>query len=158
MAHLLIVDDEAVIGGLLVFSAMAYPLVRGEVIGFDLPVRAAIHAEAFPALTAAMRLITSLGSEYFLVPLATIVGWCLVKRGERKKAYLLVGGILVLCFCGTALAGYVLGTILVSRGASLAAVQNEFLSSVSHELRTPLTSIRLFIDTLREDRVHDPAS
>ena len=34
------------------------------------------------------------------------------------------------------------GTIFVTRGASLAAVQNEFLSSVSHELRTPLTSIR----------------
>jgi two-component system phosphate regulon sensor histidine kinase PhoR len=36
-------------------------------------------------------------------------------------------------------------------------VQNTFLSSVSHELRTPLTSMRMFIDTLREDRVSDPA-
>ena len=52
--------------------------------------------------------------------------------------------------------GYTLGTIFVTRGASLAAVQNEFLSSVSHELRTPLTSIRMFIDTLREERVTDP--
>ena len=50
-----------------------------------------------------------------------------------------------------------LGTIFVTRGASLAAVQNEFLSSVSHELRTPLTSIRMFIDTLREGRVTDSA-
>jgi len=59
----------AAIGGLLVFGAMAYPVARGQTIGFDLPVRAAIHAWAFPALTAAMRLITMLGSEYFLVPL-----------------------------------------------------------------------------------------
>ena len=35
-------------------------------------------------------------------------------------------------------------------------MQNEFLSSVSHELRTPLTSIRMFIDTLREERITDP--
>ena len=63
----------------------------------------------------------------------------------------------MLAFCATALAGYTLGTIFVTRGASLAAVQNEFLSSVSHELRTPLTSIRMFIDTLREERVTDAA-
>ncbi len=85
----------------------------------------------------------------------TVIGIVILATGGSKSAAL-VGGILVLAFCGTALAGYVLGTILVTRGASLAAVQNEFLSSVSHELRTPLTSIRLFIDTLREDRVHDP--
>jgi two-component system phosphate regulon sensor histidine kinase PhoR len=66
-----------------------------------------------------------------------------------------VAGILVLCFCGVGLAGYTIGTFFVTRGASLAAIQNEFLSSVSHELRTPLTSIRMFIDTLREGRLHE---
>ena len=53
--------------------------------------------------------------------------------------------------------GLALGTIFVTRGASLAAVQNDSSSSVSHELRTPLTSIRLFIDTLREERITDAA-
>src|SRR3954470_2927489 len=48
------------------------------------------------------------------------------------------------------------GTHFVTRGANLATVQNEFLSSVSHELRTPLTSMLMFIDTLREDRVESP--
>jgi two-component system phosphate regulon sensor histidine kinase PhoR len=62
----------------------------------------------------------------------------------------------MLALCGTALAGYVVGNVFVTRGARLAAVQNEFLSSVSHEIRTPLTSVRMFIDTLREDRVTDP--
>jgi undecaprenyl-diphosphatase len=82
------------IAGLLVFGSMVYPLVRGDAIWFDLPVRAAIHGWAFPALTAAMRLITSLGSEYFLVPLGVVLVWRLERRGERKTAYLLVAGIL----------------------------------------------------------------
>lgn len=86
------VRAAAAIGGLLVFGAMAYPLVRGDAIGFDAPVRAAIHGWAFPALTVAMRLITMLGSEYLLVPLAAILVWRWEKRGERKVAYLLVAG------------------------------------------------------------------
>jgi two-component system, OmpR family, phosphate regulon sensor histidine kinase PhoR len=85
----------------------------------------------------------------------TVIGVVLVATGSRSAAF--VGGILVLALCATALAGYALGTVFVSRGASLAAVQNEFLSSVSHEIRTPLTSIRLFIETLREGRVTEPA-
>ena len=84
----------AAVAGLLVFGAMAYPQVRGEAIGFDLPVRAAIHGWAFPALTAAMRLITTLGSEYFLLPLGAILVWRLAKRGARQAAYLLVAGSL----------------------------------------------------------------
>ena len=91
-----------------------------------------------------------------LIPtvLMTVIGIVLVATGSKSVS--IVGGILVLAFCATALTGYTIGTIFVTRGASLAALQNEFLSSVSHELRTPLTSIRLFIDTLREERVHDP--
>jgi membrane-associated phospholipid phosphatase len=84
----------AAIGGLLVFGAMVYPVVRVDAIAFDLPVREAIHGWAFPALTVAMRLITMLGSEYLLVPLAAILVWRWEKRGERKATYLLVGGSL----------------------------------------------------------------
>ncbi len=91
-----------------------------------------------------------------LVPtiLTTAIGIILLAIGE-SKSMAVAGGILLLSFCAVGLAGYVIGTIFVTRGASLAAVQNEFLSQVSHELRTPLTSIRMFIDTLREERVHD---
>jgi two-component system, OmpR family, phosphate regulon sensor histidine kinase PhoR len=93
-----------------------------------------------------------------LVPtvLITAMGIILVVSGGSKSLSL-VGGILVLAFCATALAGYTMGTIFVTRGANLASVQNEFLSLVSHELRTPLTSILMFIETLREDRVVSPA-
>jgi two-component system, OmpR family, phosphate regulon sensor histidine kinase PhoR len=87
--------------------------------------------------------------------LMTVIGIILLAIGESKSVAL-VGGILVLSFCAMALTGYVIGSVFVTRGATLAAVQNEFLSLVSHELRTPLTSIRMFIDTLREDRVRDP--
>jgi two-component system phosphate regulon sensor histidine kinase PhoR len=93
-----------------------------------------------------------------LIPtvLMTAIGIVLL-AARRSESIGVIGGILVLAFCGMALTGYTLGTIFVTRGASLAAVQNEFLASVSHELRTPLTSIRMFIDTLREERVRDPA-
>jgi two-component system phosphate regulon sensor histidine kinase PhoR len=89
-----------------------------------------------------------------LIPtvLITAIGIILVASGGSKN-FTVVGGILVLAFCATAIAGYTLGTIFVTRGANLAAFQNEFLSSVSHELRTPLTSILMFIETLREDRL-----
>jgi two-component system phosphate regulon sensor histidine kinase PhoR len=87
--------------------------------------------------------------------LMTGIGIILLAIGGSKSVAV-VGGILVLAFCAMALTGYVIGSIFVTRGASLAAVQNEFLSLVSHELRTPLTSIRMFIDTLRENRVQDP--
>ena len=93
-----------------------------------------------------------------LIPTMLMAGLGIILVAEGgSKSVALVGGILVLAFCGTALAGWALGTMFVTRGASLAGLQNEFLSSVSHELRTPLTSIRLFIDTLREGRVSDRA-
>jgi two-component system phosphate regulon sensor histidine kinase PhoR len=93
-----------------------------------------------------------------LVPtiLTAATGIVVVAEGGGKSVAL-VGGILVLALAAMAVAGYTLGTIFVNRGAGLAAVQNEFLSSVSHEVRTPLTSLRMFVDTLREDRLTDPA-
>jgi two-component system phosphate regulon sensor histidine kinase PhoR len=92
-----------------------------------------------------------------LVPtvLMTAIGIILVASGQ-SRSLTVVTGILVLAFCGMALTGYFFGTYFVMRGANLAKVQNEFLSSVSHELRTPLTSILMFIDTLRGDRVTSP--
>ncbi|MBN2575727.1 MAG: sensor histidine kinase [Deltaproteobacteria bacterium] len=87
--------------------------------------------------------------------LMTVIGIVLLAIGGSKSVAV-IGGILVLSFCAMALTGYVIGSIFVTRGASLAAVQNEFLSLVSHELRTPLTSIRMFIETLRSERIQDP--
>jgi len=66
-----------------------------------------------------------------------------------------VSGVLVLTFCTSGITGYILGSIFVSKGATLARIQNDFVSSVSHELRTPLTSIHLLIESLRGGRLED---
>lgn len=94
-----------------------------------------------------------------LVPtvLMTALGIVLLAVGSASVNLNLVAGVLLVAFCTTSLTGYILGSIFVSRGASLARVQNDFLSSVSHELRTPLTSIRMFIEMLRDDRLTDSA-
>lgn len=87
--------------------------------------------------------------------LLTAAGVLLLAIGGDGASVRLLFGVLVLSFCALALTGYVLGSIYIGRGASLARVQNDFLSSVSHELRTPLTSIRMFVEMLREGRVAD---
>ena len=69
----------------------------------------------------------------------------------------IVAGLLVIIFCTTALTGFILSSIFVSKGASQARFQNDFLNSVSHELRTPLTSISMFITALNNDRLTDEA-
>lgn len=85
---------------------------------------------------------------------STALGIVVLAIGEGG-ANLLVG-VLLLAFCTTTLTGYILGTNFLTRGASLAHVQNDFVSTVSHELRTPLTSIRMFIETLQSERLTDP--
>jgi two-component system, OmpR family, phosphate regulon sensor histidine kinase PhoR len=89
-----------------------------------------------------------------LVPtvLMIAVGIVILAVGSSDAGHI-VFGVLVLTFCTTAITGYILGSIFLGRGASLARVQNDFLSSVSHELRTPLTSIGLFIESLRDGRL-----
>ncbi len=93
-----------------------------------------------------------------LIPtiLMTALGIVLLAVGSQSLNLNLVAGVLLLAFCTTSLTGYILGSIFVYRGASLARVQNDFVNSVSHELRTPLTSIRMFIETLRDGRVEEP--
>jgi two-component system phosphate regulon sensor histidine kinase PhoR len=83
----------------------------------------------------------------------TAVGIVLLALGGSVTA--LISGVLVLTFCTTVITGYILGSIFVTKGASLARVQNDFVSSVSHELRTPVTSIRLLIESLKGNRLDD---
>jgi two-component system phosphate regulon sensor histidine kinase PhoR len=89
-----------------------------------------------------------------LVPtiLMTAVGIVLLVVGEGS-ATTLVSGVLVLTFCTSVITGYIIGSIFVNKGASLARVQNDFVAAVSHELRTPVTSIRLLLESLRDGRL-----
>lgn len=91
-----------------------------------------------------------------LVPTVLMTGLGIVLLAVGSSSVGIVIGLLVLTFCTSSITGYILGSMFVSRGASMAKVQNDFLSGVSHELRTPLTSIRMFIETLRDERLTDP--
>lgn len=92
-----------------------------------------------------------------LIPtmLTTPIGILLLASGGSASVAL-VAGVLVLAFCASTLGGFILGSILLRRGASLVRVQTDFFSSVSHELRTPMTSMRMFIEALLDDRLTDP--
>lgn len=91
-----------------------------------------------------------------LVPTVASIALGIVMLAVGSGGANLLAGVLLLAFCTTTLTGYILGSNYLSRGASLAHVQNDFVSSVSHELRTPLTSIRMFIETLQNERLTDP--
>jgi two-component system phosphate regulon sensor histidine kinase PhoR len=65
-------------------------------------------------------------------------------------------GVLILSFCAALLTGAILLVVMLKRQADISRLQADFLSKVSHDFRTPLTSIRMFIETLRENRVTDP--
>lgn len=88
-----------------------------------------------------------------LVPtvLMTLLGVVMLAVGGSSTSIAI--GVLVLAFTTTAVTGYILGSIFVGKGASLARLQNDFFSSVSHEMRTPLTSIRLLLEGLADGRL-----
>jgi two-component system phosphate regulon sensor histidine kinase PhoR len=92
-----------------------------------------------------------------LVPtaLTTPVGILLLASGSGSVN--VIAGVLVLSFCASSITGYILGSIFLRRGASLARSQNEFLAAASHELRTPITSMRMFIEALQNERLTDPS-
>jgi two-component system, OmpR family, phosphate regulon sensor histidine kinase PhoR len=92
-----------------------------------------------------------------LIPTVLMTSLGITMLAMGTSSFGVVAGILVVSFCASSITGYMIGSMLLSRGASLAKVQTDFLSSVSHELMTPITSVRMFIDTLREDRVTDAA-
>jgi two-component system phosphate regulon sensor histidine kinase PhoR len=69
----------------------------------------------------------------------------------------IVFGVLILSLTATLIAGVTATVLYVRRGTSLAKLQAEFVQKVSHDLRTPLTSIKMFVETLQDRRIADPA-
>ncbi len=116
-------------------------------------VRSALSSVRFPPANIQLRRAQLVLILVVLVPtvLLEVVGVLLMALGEGGLSVVL--GILVLTLCTTGITGYVLGSIFVNKGASLARIQNDYVSSVSHELRTPLTSIRLLLEGLASDRL-----
>ncbi|HUQ02687.1 MAG TPA: ATP-binding protein [Kofleriaceae bacterium] len=88
-----------------------------------------------------------------LVPTIMLIALGIIMLATSESSVSVAIGVLVLAFTSTAVTGYILVTIFVGKGASLARLQNDFFSSVSHELRTPLTSIRLLMESLADGRL-----
>ena len=125
------------------------PAATGEVVWWGKAVRFRAPANVFLHRAQVVLLLTA------AVPtvLTTPVGILLLASGTGSVP--VVSGVLVLAFCASSLTGYMLGSIFLRRGASLARIQHDFLSSVSHELRTPITSMRMFLEALRDRRLTD---
>ena len=90
-----------------------------------------------------------------LIPTILLTGVGILLLFVAGSRVPLIAGVLVLMLCTSGITGYILVSIFVGKGASLARVQNDFVSSVSHELRTPITSLRLLIESLRDGRLAD---
>jgi len=84
----LIAGFAAAVLALLIFAWLATNVMRGTTKEFDAAVRDAVHARAMPWLTFAMRRITWLGSEVFLIPLGGVIAWRLIAAGRRHAAVL----------------------------------------------------------------------
>lgn len=74
------------LAALFSFMLLAWWVRSGGSTSFDLWLRAAIHAWASPSLTRAMLAITTLGSGWFLVPMAGLLWWRLAVSGRRREA------------------------------------------------------------------------
>ena len=88
-----------------------------------------------------------------LVPTVCMTAVGIVLLILHSSTTTLVSGVLVLTFCTSIITGYIPTSIFVGKGASLVRVQNDFVSAISHELRTPVTSLRLLLESLRDDRL-----
>jgi len=89
------------------------------------------------------------------VVVLTSVGIVSIALGERTDN--LVVGVLVVCFAVATIGGAVTATVLLGRKARTARLQADFLANVSHELRTPLSAIRMYAQTLQNERLRaDP--
>jgi undecaprenyl-diphosphatase len=71
---------------LLFFAWLAVEVSRGNTMGFDLAVRAAVHSWASQYLTYAMRGASAIGESWFLIPLGLLLSALLLRRGRRRAA------------------------------------------------------------------------
>ncbi len=96
-------------------------------------------------------------SVFALVPSVVLIVVGILILVSRRAAIDVTFGVLILVFCALLLTGTMLLVVALGRQADVSRLQADFLSKVSHDFRTPLTSIRMFVETLAENRVEDPA-
>ena len=96
-------------------------------------------------------------SVFALVPSVVMIVVGILILVSRRASFDVTFGVLILVFCALLLAGTILLVVALGRQADVSRLQADFLSKVSHDFRTPLTSIRMFVETLREGRIENPA-
>jgi two-component system phosphate regulon sensor histidine kinase PhoR len=97
-----------------------------------------------------------LASAFLLTPAVVLSVVGILVLYYRRENFDVAFGVLILVFCVELLAGTAWLVLALRRSADLSRLQADFLSKVSHDFRTPLTSIRMFVETLREQRLEDP--
>jgi undecaprenyl-diphosphatase len=80
----------AAMGALLLFALLAEDVLEGETMAFDGAVRSLVQQHASPALTSAMRFVTTLGSTQTLVVLGLSACVVFFAVGWRRDAVLFV--------------------------------------------------------------------
>lgn len=93
-----------------------------------------------------------LASVFVLTPLVALVVVGILVLVFGRATVDIAFGVLILTFCVTLLVGTILLVLSLKRASDLSQLQLDFLSKVSHEFKTPLTSIRMFTETLSEER------
>jgi undecaprenyl-diphosphatase len=99
LSKALIIGFLLAVGVVLLFAWLAEEVHEGDTLRFDEHVRNLVHAHASPALTSAMRFISTVGSPGFMTLLSTVSFLILWRETWRRAAIVLVitfagGGLL----------------------------------------------------------------
>jgi undecaprenyl-diphosphatase len=73
---------------LMFLAWLAQEMAGGDTMRLDNQIRTAIHRHASPNLTAAMRVITQIGSPAALIGLGLLAGFLFLRAGERRAVIL----------------------------------------------------------------------
>lgn len=101
------------------------------------------------------RRLAFLASVFVLTPVVLLIVVGILVLAFQRTATDITFGVLILSFCALLIAATLVLVWVLKREADVSRLQADFLSKVSHDFRTPLTSIRMFVETLRENRSTD---
>lgn len=101
------------------------------------------------------RRLAFLASVFVLTPVVLLIVVGILVLAFQRTATDITFGVLILSFCALLIAATLVLVWVLKREADVSRLQADFLSKVSHDFRTPLTSIRMFVETLRENRLTD---
>jgi len=93
-----------------------------------------------------------MASIFVIAPVVALVVVGILVLAFRRETVDTTLGILILSFCTALAVGAISMLRSLKKASDLSQLQLDFLSKVSHEFKTPLTGIRIFSETLSQDR------